>query len=260
MPAPSPSRMLEPRRGRRQIDQHAWSVLERCRNKLGLNELPLPIPVDEWIERPLGIRFGFADLSRLGEDVLGAAYVADREIAIDERVLIHPGRFRFTCAHELGHLTLHRSVRSVFQETKALGTCFSTDRYEREADRFAAAFLMPVPLLEREVLSVCDSHGLNRPEAVITLMKPTLESEWLWRKRVLPHVTRRFDVSLTAAAIRFSDLQPKIEDSLPLMPVAFSDKLLRPAVDKDKFDSVWVEDGVPVSRDLFTQSEDNTAR
>jgi hypothetical protein len=251
--------MLEPRRGRRQIDQRAWSVLERCRIKLGLRELPLPIPVDEWIERPLGIRFGFADLARLGPDVLGAAYVKEREIAIDERVLTHQGRFRFTCAHELGHLTLHRKVRSVFQETDVVGTCFSADRYERDADRYAAAFLMPVPLLEHALLHVFDAHGLNRAEALITLMKPTLESEWLWRKRVLPHVTRRFDVSLSAAAIRFSDVQPRIQDSLPLMPAAFSDRLLRPAMDKDKFDSVWVEGGIPVHRDLFTSTEDNVA-
>lgn len=40
-------------------------------------------------------------------------------------------RTRFDCAHELGHLVMHRRI-------KAFG-----DECEREADRFAAAFLMP---------------------------------------------------------------------------------------------------------------------
>jgi hypothetical protein len=51
-----PARLLEPRRGGRQTDQRAWSTLERCRSKLGLEVFPLPIPVEEWIEGPLGIQ------------------------------------------------------------------------------------------------------------------------------------------------------------------------------------------------------------
>jgi len=155
-----PTKYFEPRRGRRQIDQRAWNCLERCRKKLGLETIPLPVPVEDWIEGPLGIQFGFSDLSHLGDDVLGAAFVTEREIQIDERVLEHEGRFRFTCAHELGHLMLHKNVRSVFQESLGLGLFDSNDRYERQADRFAAAFLMPVPLLEQELMALCDEAGL----------------------------------------------------------------------------------------------------
>ena len=129
MPAELPSKVFEPCRGRRQIDRRAWNTLERCRKKLGLDRLPLPIPVEDWIEGPLGIQFGFSNLAHLGEDVLGAAYVTEREIVIDERVLEHQGRFRFTCAHELGHLTLHKNVRSTWEETAAVGMYTSPDRY-----------------------------------------------------------------------------------------------------------------------------------
>lgn len=260
MVATVPSKFLEPRRGYRQVDQRAWTCLQRCREKLGLNELPLPIPVDQWIEHPLGFGFGVTDLSHLGPDVLGAAYVEDREIVIDPKVLTHEGRFRFTCAHELGHMILHRNVRSVFQESADLTAFESVDRYERQADRFAAAFLMPIPLLERELLQVADENGLNRADAVITLMKPTLESEWLWRKRLLPRMTKRFDVSLSAVVYRFSDIQPRMADSMPLMPMALAEALLRPAGDPNKFDSVWVENGVPVRRDLFSEGSGAAAK
>ena len=41
------------------------------------------------------------------------------------------GRQRFTLGHELGHLVMHNTIR------------FSYDEVEKQADRFASAFLMP---------------------------------------------------------------------------------------------------------------------
>ena len=251
MSAVPPTRVFEPSRGRWQIEKRAWSVLERCRRKLDLEKIPLPIPVEDWIEAALGIRFGFTDLSYLGEDILGAAFVAEREILIDERVLQHEGRFRFTCAHELGHLLLHRKVKSVFHETGDVGFCGSPDAYERQADRFAAAFLMPVPLLELELIQVFAARGLKPARATMELMRPTPESEWLWRKVVLPQITRRFDVSLAAAVHRFNDIRPKIEDTAPLLPRELVNVLLVPARAGSSIDSTFIENGVAVHRSLF---------
>lgn len=260
MPKELPSKVFEPCRGRRQIDRRAWNTLERCRKKLGLEQLPLPIPVEDWIEGPLGIRFGFSSLAHLGDEVLGAAYVTEREITIDELVLEHQGRFRFTCAHELGHLTLHKNVRSVFQESQGIGLLDSPDRYERQADRFGAAFLMPIPLLEQELLKIFDANGLKRAEAIVILMKQTLESEWLWRKRVLPEITRRFDVSLSAAVYRFSDLQPKVANTRPMLSRDFAAKLLQRVDDRNKFDSIWIDEGIPVQKTLFPNKGRATKR
>ena len=212
-----PSKVFEPARGRRQIEGRAWTLLERCYRKLGLDDIPLPIPVDQWIETPLGIGFGFTDLSPLGPDVLGAAFVADREILIDERVLSHEGRLRFTCAHELGHVILHRKVQRVFHDKGGLDLGISPNRYERQADRFAAAFLMPIPLLEREIVHVLDDKDIDRAKTTLTLMEATKESEELWRRAILPHITRTFDVSLSAAVYRFTELRPKISELGPLL-------------------------------------------
>ena len=259
MPRPATGQVLIPRPGRRVIDRRAWRCLERCPRKLQLDEIPLPVPVEEWIEGPLDIRFGFTDLSHLGPDILGAAFVTDREILIDERVVQHEGRFRFTCAHELGHLILHRGAQSVFHEIGAIDPYASPNRYERHADRFAAAFLMPVPLVEGELIRILDARALKRGKAVVQLMQPTLESEWLWRKTILPEITRRFAVSLSAAIHRFNDLQPNLDQSWPLLPRELVDVLLKPPVDSRRFDGISTENGVVVDHDLFDSKKNQTS-
>jgi Zn-dependent peptidase ImmA (M78 family) len=80
----------------------------------------------------------------------------------------HPNRQRFSIAHELGHLVLHDQHgdrlfidthlrlyqrvgapnSSVYQEPGSA----TTPQEEREANQFAAALLMPRPLLERAAL------------------------------------------------------------------------------------------------------------
>ena len=249
-----PTKVFDPRHGRRQTDLRAWSCVERCRRKLGISEIPLPIPVEDWIEGPLSIRYGITDLSHLGDGVLGAVFIEDREIQIDERVLDHDGRARFTCAHELGHMMLHKTVRQVFQET---GEPFDDlrDRVERQADRFAAAFLMPLPLLERELIRVLDSTGLDRVKCILELMKTTTEAEWLWRRQFLPAITRRFGVSLTAAINRCNDIRPRLPDSRPLLPFELIKRLLRPVRSNPELQDVCVVDGIPRRRDLFSVAE-----
>lgn len=259
MPRPATGRILEPCPGRKVIDERAWRCLERCRRKLNLDEIPLPVPVEEWIEGPLNIRFGFTDLSYLGPDILGAAFVTDREILIDPRVVQHDGRCRFTCAHELGHLILHRGAQSVFQDAATVDPFASPDRYERHADRFAAAFLMPVPLVERELIRILDARGLKRGKAVTQMMQATLESEWLWRKMILPEFTRCFAVSLSAAVHRFNDLQPNLPQSWPLLPRELVDVLLKPVDDPRCFDGISTENGVVADRNLFDSKKNETS-
>jgi hypothetical protein len=244
--------VLEPTRGRRVINARAWDCLERCRRKLKLSEVPLPVPVESWIEEPLGIRLGFEDLSGLGPEVLGAAFVTEREIVIDPRGLNHEGRLRFTCAHELGHVMLHRRVRGVFHENSNIGSFISPDRYERQADRFAAAFLMPVPLLERELLRVLKERKLRCSKAVIEMMQDTKESRWLWRTVVLPEIAKRFAVSFTAAVYRFHDVQPKMRYPRPLMPRPFIEPLLKGASGNGSSASIWSETGIASTRVLFS--------
>lgn len=52
---------------------------------------------------------------------------------------------RFTCAHELGHLLLHKGLSLPFLKSHTL---YSTNKYERQANTFAVELLVPDSLLE----------------------------------------------------------------------------------------------------------------
>ena len=46
----------------------------------------------------------------------------------------------FVCAHELGHMLLHKKTNAIFMDSR---TQLNTTKYELEADRFAVDLLIP---------------------------------------------------------------------------------------------------------------------
>ena len=64
-------------------------------------------------------------------------------IYIDESLSRHDQRF--VCAHELGHMFLHKRSNALFMDTR---TQFNTSRYELEADRFAVNLLISDSVFE----------------------------------------------------------------------------------------------------------------
>ncbi len=221
-------KLFEPASGGKLIERKARRSLAYCVRKLGLRETPLPIPVDRWIETAFNIRFGIADLSHIGPRVLGAAYLRDREILISENALFNEGRYRFTCAHELAHFVLHEHIRDQFNDYDEPEIIFD-DELEREADRFAAAFLMPVNLFEREVVAIAQGVGADPQECLTELMMPTNGSFKLWQNIFVPAISRRFAVSKTAALIRAHSLQLIGNDPRTLIPTRhFHDLIPKP--------------------------------
>lgn len=47
---------------------------------------------------------------------------------------------RFVCAHELGHMMMHKNSNAVYMDTQ---TFFNTNKYEIEANTFAVNLLIP---------------------------------------------------------------------------------------------------------------------
>lgn len=216
----------------RRVERAAWGAIVKCIRAQKLVQVPLPIPVEAWIEGPLGIRFSIADLSELGPNVLGRAQARDRDIEVSQTLVDQDARFRFTAAHELGHILLHAKVASDFRDTADAD--FMERRIEREADRFAAAFLMPIPALcmvlgETAAKASVDPHALLAgAEAGDERMRQ------LFRATVLPLMTRRFGVSLSAVVRRFADVQFPTGDpalsfnaGLALLPSAQVQEALR---------------------------------
>lgn len=234
---------LPPRPAAHRIERIAAQCLVSCRTKLKLSDIPLPVPVEEWIEGPFGIGFGITDLSHLGENVLGAASIEGNEIMVSEKALAHEGRYRFTCAHELGHFVLHQEIARSFQDGHEVGTN-ELNQIEWEADRFAAAFLMPAPLFIRELFRICEVKGFDAKRCVPELVKDRVESEWLWKKHFLPALTRHFGVSLSATIHRFSDI--RLPDGKPFLLPLHVERLLRPVESGSALEGVTLVDGFPV--------------
>ena len=119
--------------------------------ELDISKAPIPI---ERIAKHLGAQIRY---SPFDDEISGMIHIRDGQPIIGVNSLHHPHRQRFSIAHELGHLQLHRNVvvagvhvdkeiPVLMRDAKA---SFGTDKIEIEANRFAAELLMPRSLLEQ---------------------------------------------------------------------------------------------------------------
>ncbi|MCC6678944.1 MAG: ImmA/IrrE family metallo-endopeptidase [Phycisphaerales bacterium] len=209
----------------RRVERSALTTLSQCLKLLGLTELPLPVPVEAWVESPLGLRFGVCDLSHLGPTVLGVARPKEREILVSETIAGQESRFRFTIAHELGHIVLHAKIQPEFREL-AEGD-YLAERFEREADRFAASLLMPLDAFGREFTASCSDLGLQANTVLHAIQNGDETGLRLFRSRIVQRLSRRFGVSLSAATYRFADIQ--LDNGLPALTVRQARSLITPS-------------------------------
>jgi Zn-dependent peptidase ImmA (M78 family) len=112
-----------------------------------------PTPVEK-IAKALGAEVRFAPFDN---ELSGMVYVKDGVPIIGVNSLHHPNRQRFTIAHELGHLELHRqmitSAVHVDKDFPALmrdsKSATGTEQIEIQANQFAAELLMPRTLIHQ---------------------------------------------------------------------------------------------------------------
>jgi hypothetical protein len=144
--------MKVPWLSRDQIGKKAETLIRNAESTLGYTIEP-PIPVEDIIERYLGLRLAYDDLEKaLGmKGVLGATWVKSRLICVNEKLFERSseGRVVFTCAHEVGHWILHRkhaAARARTSTAPGAVICRAADAREPiewQADYFAACLLMP---------------------------------------------------------------------------------------------------------------------
>jgi Zn-dependent peptidase ImmA (M78 family) len=116
------------------------------------------VPVDR-IAKSLGAQLRF---SPLDDELSGMIFVKEGTPIIGVNSLHHPNRQRFTIAHEVAHLVLHKKMitTSVHVDkqfpmllrgsTASLGT----DEIEIEANNFAARLLIPKFLLDEALVDL----------------------------------------------------------------------------------------------------------
>ena len=119
--------------------------IEHLLEEHGVTNAPIPV---EKIARSLGARLRF---SPLDDELSGMIYVKADTPIIGVNSQHHPNRRRFTIAHEIGHLVLHRAeiIDHVHVDKRFpvlmrnANSATGTERMEIEANQFAAELLMP---------------------------------------------------------------------------------------------------------------------
>lgn len=121
-----------------------------------LNIVAPPVPVDR-IAEELGVTLKFEPFDSDGlEDISGMLY-KDAEIKIiGINHSHHPNRQRFSIAHEIGHLLLHKKEMFVdkvvnFRDSRS---SLAIDVEEIAANAFAAELLMPREFIKNEILKL----------------------------------------------------------------------------------------------------------
>ncbi|MBB6611788.1 ImmA/IrrE family metallo-endopeptidase [Pontibacter sp. Tf4] len=158
-----------------------------------------PVPVRK-IAKALGLSIKAYDL---GDGVSGALLLDNDKAIIGVNPSESRERTRFTIAHEIGHYSLHKSSSALFVDKDGLIQKIEEDgvrvlfrdgksssgevKIEREANAFAAALLMPVNLLKKEINSL-DLDNYKHDEEIIN------------------ELARRFKVSTIAMTYRLTNL------------------------------------------------------
>lgn len=179
----------------KQIEKRADAVLKAAR-------VTRPSIKVENVARSLGITVRYESTS---SDVSGALFRSAAKVVVGVNP-DHPlNRQRFTIAHEIGHFVLHREHLHM-DDTRAYSTepgtthrllrdqvsSQATDPKEIEANRFAAALLMPAIMLKR-----------------------SLESRDLpLKQKDIEDLAQEYEVSLQAMTFRLSNLGVPIDISM----------------------------------------------
>ena len=137
------------------IEGKALSLLEEFYLR-PVTSADTPIPVERIAEQHLNYEIDVIEESALlNADVLGGIVFDERIIQVSSSVADHEGRYNFTIAHEIGHHVLHRQIYlATKQTTSRPAMCRGKDHKplaEKQADRFAAALLMPSDILANAI-------------------------------------------------------------------------------------------------------------
>jgi Zn-dependent peptidase ImmA (M78 family) len=173
---------------------------------VSIQPVTFPIPVESIAEHFLGYDLEITDEGLFTSgSILGGISFETNTIFLNASIEDHDGRYAFTVAHEIGHHELHRDlyIKHVLDHSNILCREVSEKPLiEKQADRFAAALLVPRSLIESSaVLMGTKKPCRTLPKALrlATSLKSELELT---------------NVSLTAMVNRLKDLG-YVNDQVP---------------------------------------------
>ena len=131
------------------IEEAAESLLKRYQEFSGVSILP--VPVESIAEHLLGYDLEITDEGLFADpNFLGGISFETNTIFVNASVESHEGRYTFTVAHEIGHHVLHKDIYEAQISDHSQILCREQKKkplIERQAERFAAALMMPRELV-----------------------------------------------------------------------------------------------------------------
>ena len=173
------------------INESANELLQAYFASIG-ERVSLPIPVEDIAEFYLGYELAYTDEGMFADsDVLGGICFHTQTIFINTAVESHEGRHAFTIAHEIGHHCLHKKIALAIANNMMCRDKVKPVE-EQQADRFAAALLMPDTLLQCHV----KTRKLSDPYKAFQLAKKVKAELKLSNVSVSALVNRMIDLQL----------------------------------------------------------------
>ena len=159
-------------------------------------------------------------ISESSRKILGRFSIAARAIWVDRSLEVDSPRWRFTLAHELGHLVLHRSMKlassdAATREGDIADTDVEIDSLETQpqrprdwiewqANKFAASLLMPRFPLRQGTIAAMERIGIDRLTHRIFVDNQACNVEAYGK--ALAMVAETFRCSRQATEIRLKEL------------------------------------------------------
>jgi len=135
------------------IEEAADHLLDEYRDFAG--NFTLPVPVESIAEHFLKYDLEITDQGLFADpSFLGGISFETNTIFVNASIEDHEGRYTFTIAHEIGHHVLHKELYDELIADRSQILCREEKQkplIERQADRFAAALMMPRFILSDEV-------------------------------------------------------------------------------------------------------------
>lgn len=122
------------------------TIVRRLLDEHKISKPPVPV---EALARSLGARVSYSPFEG---DISGMVFRNEDQVIIGVNSLHHPNRQRFTIAHEIGHMVLHKGVEMHVDRAYRVNlrddlSSQAVDPEEIQANRFAAELLMPEEML-----------------------------------------------------------------------------------------------------------------
>ena len=186
------------------VEEAADRLLEDYKTSIG--GFDYPVPVESIAEHFLGYDLEITNEGLFADPkFLGGISFETNTIFVNASVEDHEGRYSFTIAHEIGHHILHKNLYEEMVVDRSQILCREEKKkplIERQADRFAAALMMPGAVIRRSQAAVKN----RRP--------PSSLSKAIQFAKEIQEECHFSNVSLSAVVNRLKDLD-LIDQSIP---------------------------------------------